>query len=40
MTDLVVEVSIDDADTPAASNVDVLREQCLRLDGYFTGPTW
>jgi hypothetical protein len=30
----------DDMRKPASSDVDALREQRIRWDGYFTGPTW
>jgi hypothetical protein len=32
--------STDDSDKPASSDVDALREQRIRWDSYFTGPTW
>jgi hypothetical protein len=32
--------STGEVSKPASSNVDALREQRLRFDGYFTGPTW
>jgi hypothetical protein len=30
----------DERRQPASPNLDALREQRIRLDGYFTGPTW
>ncbi|HYP94710.1 MAG TPA: hypothetical protein VER34_16680 [Mycobacterium sp.] len=33
-------MSTDEKRRPAPSDVDVLREQRIRFDGYFTGPTW
>jgi hypothetical protein len=32
--------STDDMGKPASSDVDALRQQRIRFDGYFTGPTW
>jgi hypothetical protein len=32
--------STADTGKPASSDVDSLREQRIRWDGYFTGPTW
>jgi hypothetical protein len=32
--------STDEPRMPAAWDIEVLREQRIRLDGYFTGPTW
>ena len=29
-----------DTGKPASSDVDALRQQRIRWDGYFTGPTW
>ena len=29
-----------DTRKPTSSDVDALREQRIRWDGYFTGPTW
>ena len=29
-----------DTGKPASSDIDALREQRIRWDGYFTGPTW
>jgi hypothetical protein len=33
-------MSTDEKRGLAPSDVDVLREQRIRFDGYFTGPTW
>ena len=30
----------DEPRLPAEWDIDVLREQRIRWDGYFTGPTW
>jgi hypothetical protein len=40
LADQVVEVSTNEAGATTSSSVDTLREQRIRFDGYFSGPTW
>jgi len=43
MTDEVTDVRpalTTDVGAAASANLDALREQRIRFDGYFSGPTW